>query len=203
MQIIDYKIKKGLVELILDDGAKSPGILKSLFFDSGYTRGSEIDADTLYDLCYRSDLKRAKSRALYYVSRQAMSSGALFERLCRNFMPKAAQAAVDFLKENGFIDDVLYAERLAEKYKSEGRSKRETAVKMAAKGIDRALVDDALREMEFDETEAVVALLRGKYSLKLSQPNGEQKVFAALMRRGFSASDIKRAVKIINGEENV
>ena len=52
-----------------------------------------------------------------------------------------------------------------------------------------------MSETETDEVSKILALIEKKYSEKLKDPENFQKVYAALVRRGFSYGDVKTALK--------
>jgi len=55
--------------------------------------------------------------------------------------------------------------------------------------------------IEIDNVSAVVDLIFTKYRNKLDAQDGNKKVIAALMRKGFSYSDIREAFDRIENEE--
>ena len=184
--------RKMLTAVIFDDGSEMC-LDSELVIMENIKVGSEID--DLDELLYRSDLKRAKSRALWYLSRSDHSEKALFDKLNRGeFSPEAAKEAVERMKELGLINDAAYAERMAEYLKTSGISRREAEVKMINRGINRELAREILED-EGDEVSKVKYLLEHKYSSKLSDEESVKKVFAALIRKGFSYSDVKSAMK--------
>lgn len=190
--------RKGLTALKMEDGSE-------LVLDTEITVARDIrpgiDIDDPDALRYESDLKRAKSRALWYLSRGDHSEKALSDKLITGgFSEEASGAAVERMKELGLIDDERYAKRLAEYLSGSGISRREIYFKLVNKGIPSAIAKEAAEEDESDECEKIKKLLRTKYSAKLETEEGVQKVFAALVRKGFSYSDIKDALRAYSEE---
>ena len=184
--------RKMLTAVIFDDGSEAC-LDSELVIMENIKVGSEID--DLDELLYRSDLKRAKSRALWYLSRSDHSEKALFDKLCRaEFSKRASAEAVERMKELGLINDEAYASRMAEYLKASGISKREAEVKMINRGIKRDLAHSVLED-DGDECDKIKYLLEHKYANKLSDEESVKKVFAALIRKGFSYSDVKSALK--------
>ena len=66
---------------------------------------------------------------------------------------------------------------------------------MYLKGIPLDLAKEILSQTESDEGAQIKALLEGKFAYKLTLENGAEKVFAALVRKGFSFGEIKKALK--------
>ena len=156
----------------------------------------EIDPDFLEELRFKSDYVRAKSRALWYLDRMDYSEKALYEKLVqKGFDKKASSAVVAKLVELGLLNDRRYAEHLAVKLTEQGNSKRAALQKMLSKGVTYDLAKEVLSETETDEVSKILALIEKKYSAKLQDRDNFQKVYAALVRRGFSYGDVKTALK--------
>ncbi len=157
------------------------------------------DPDTLL---YESDFKRAKSRALWYLSRSDHSQKVLKDKLtAAGFSEQAITATVERMCELGLIDDHKLARRLCENLSFAGSSKKEIYYKLINKGIPSDIAKEILSEDENEESQKILHLLKTKYSSKLDTPEGVQKVIAALARKGFSFYDIKDAIKSYNEEE--
>ena len=169
-------------------------------------KGQQIEPQFLSSLKKESDLDRAKSRALWYISRGDHSKKALFDKLRRAFPPEAAEAAVERMCELGLIDDRRYAEQLAKSMSDGNRSKREILRKLFEKGIPNEVAKEAVDALECDAVAQITELIEKKYVRRLDSEEGVQKVFAALVRRGFSFGDVKSALRqysenIENSEE--
>ena len=158
--------------------------------------GTEIDEQFLSELKFDSDFRRAKSRALWYLDRMDYTEKALYEKLLKaGFSKKASASVLGKLCELGLVDDRRFAERLAERLIESNTSKREALHKMLLKGVPYDMAKDVLSETETDEELQITALLTSKYAYKLNLENGAQKVFAALVRKGFSYGGIRNAMK--------
>lgn len=167
-----------------------------IVLENGLSKGNEITEEFLEELKFSSDYKRAKSRAMWYLDRMDYTEKALFEKLVKaGFSKKASAAVLAKLCEFGLVNDRRFAERMAERLISNNISKREALNKMYLKGIPIDLAKEVLGETESDEDAQIKALIKGKYAYKLTTENGAQKVFAALVRKGFSYSSVRSALK--------
>ena len=63
------------------------------------------------------------------------------------------------------------------------------------KGISSDIIKEISSEDETDEREKLARLIETKYKTKLNSEKDVEKVFAALVRKGFSYSDIKSVLK--------
>ena len=66
---------------------------------------------------------------------------------------------------------------------------------MINKGVNRDLAYEVLDELDTDEEAQIRALLDKKYRSKLALEKGPEKVYAALIRKGFSFSAVKNVMK--------
>ena len=189
------RCKKHLCRIFFDNGDE-------LLLDNDVVSEECIREDTVIterqaeELKFKSDYVRAKSRALWYLDRAALTEKALFDKLIKaGFKDTACAAVVARFKELGIIDDNRFAENFAERCVSNNISRREAFYKMVQKGVGRDLANDILNESNFDEEAQIAELLEKKYKNKLLAENGTQKVYAALIRKGFSFSAVKNALK--------
>ncbi len=196
MRITEIKPSKlHLNEVYLSNGEKVL-LDKVVCSENSLITQMELDGETVESLKFQSDYVRAKSRALWYLDRMDYSEKALFDKLVqKGFDKRASSAVIAKLVELGLLDDRRYGERLAERLTEAGNSKRAAMQKMYSKGISYDLCRELLEETEVDEESALLRLIEKKYAAKLEDKDNYQKVYAALVRRGFSYSAVKSALK--------
>lgn len=203
MQIVDIKIDKlHLMKITLSDGSEI-FIDKDVCFESCLKVGCEIE--DVNALVFESDYRRAKSRAVWYLDRNDHTEKALYDKLIRaGFRKEACAKVIARYVEVGLLDDERYARNYAERLMTANVSKREAVAKMLQKGVPYDLAKAVLEETEADEQTQIKNLISKKYRSKLAQEKGSEKVFAALVRKGFSYSEVREALKsyIENYEED-
>ncbi len=203
MQIVKIqKDKLHLMRIFLSDGAEIL-IDKDVCFQKCLKVGSLVE--DVNGLVFESEYIRAKSRAIWYLDRADHTEKGLYEKLLKaGFKKESSAKVIARLKEVGLLDDNRYAENYAERLISANVSKREALQKMLQKGVAYDLAKVVLEETETDEQTQIKNLLTKKYHAKLTAENGAQKVFAALVRKGFSYSEVRAALKsnIENYEED-
>ncbi len=157
--------------------------------------GTVLDGEMIEEILKRSDYERAKSRALWYLDRGSLSCRSLAEKLRRaGFSKEAIDRVLERFCELSLLDDNAYALRLCERCAEAGMSRRAAQQKLYEKGVPREIALSALDGVEFDDGEAIQTVIAKKYASKL-QKGETEKVYAALLRRGFSYSDVKQALK--------
>ncbi len=153
--------------------------------------GTHISEEKILELKDISDYERAKSRALWYLDRSSRTEKGLYDKLITaGFEPKSCARVISRLKELGLIDDEKYAGRYAERLLEQGSSKREVYAKLTLKGISRDLAKQTLDLFESDEKQNIREVINKKYINKMTDKEGVGKVYAALIRKGFSYNDV-------------
>jgi len=160
--------------------------------------------------------------ALHYLERYAASEASL-RKVLKNRLRRAAMRIPEFAddldarqnlesaieeiiashKKSGVINDGSFAEMKIHSLRRKGKSRRAIKMKLAEKGINAAIVDEAITQHEQfttpeeAEMQAAFAFAKrkklGKFGKSPDDPNKRRKDFAALAREGFS-SNIARAV---------
>lgn len=189
------KDKKHLSKLELDDG-------RIVFIDNDTViqyclkNGSELSEERLSEIIGQSDFSRAKSRALWYLDRSDYTEKALYDKLIKaGFTPEISASVMARICELGLIDDRRYAFTRADKYINSDISRREAYMKLVMKGISKELATEAIESVDKDEHSQIHSIIEKKYSAKLSDKENIPKVYAALIRKGFSFGAVKDALK--------
>ena len=196
MRIVEIKRdKKHTVKVSFDNG-------KEFNFDLDYWNGiclhenDQIDEEQLNYHLKESEYIRAKARGMWFLDRADYSEKTLYEKIVVGGISHAAAArAVARIKELGLIDDERLAARLATQMSESNVSKRESYAKLLGKGIPKEVIKSVLEQTEFDETEQIKAVIDKKYRAKMNNKNDIQKVYAALIRKGFSYSAVSDVIK--------
>ena len=196
MQIINIqKDKLHLTKISLSNGEEVL-IDNDVCRDNYLKKGDEISEEKLNDLVFQSQYQRAKSRAVWYLDRKDRTAKDLYNKLClAGFDKKASSKVIARLQEVGLVDDLRFAENYASRLMEGNVSKREALQKMLQKGVPYDIAKDVLAECDSDEGAQIEALINKKYRTKLIVEGGKEKVYAALIRKGFSYEAVKNALK--------
>lgn len=153
-----------------------------------------------------ADVAKARARALETLASQEVSSGQLYERLCRRFTEPTAAEVVAEMVEREYVNDERYAEARAHSLLAAKKSRRAAAQNLRQKGLSAQQVAAALETVyaadedgENPELEAAAALVESRYRGKLAAGRRDL-VVAALQRRGFAYAVVKEAIKRVEEE---
>lgn len=157
--------------------------------------GSSLSSEELASVRAASETRKAKNKALAYLSLRDYASQELYQKLCLKFDPHSAAAAIAEMQRLELLDDGAFARHRAAYLIGRGKSRREVGRLLQTLGLERETVEAALQAAApQDEKQAVRALLDRQYRQKLLAGKYEN-VLAALLRRGFSMSDCRAALR--------
>lgn len=108
-----------------------------------------------------------------------------------------AEAVLDTLCEQRYLDDTRFAERFVEDRRNlDGWGAQRIAARLAGAGIDAARITHALRgDHDHDELRAAIALLRARSREPPSDERSRARALGLLMRRGYDADVAYDAVR--------
>lgn len=193
--------KKGRYALFDKTGEFLFSIDGETLYKNDIRTGRELDQSQLMQLQMQSDTRRAKDKALEYLSLRDHASGELYEKLCRRFDAQSSAAAVAEMQRLELIDDARFARHRAKYLAGQNKSVREIRQKLMQAGVSRQEAEQALCELEPDEAAACRAVLQKQYLRKLREGKKDN-VIAALARRGFSYGVIRSAIDAYENNED-
>lgn len=154
-----------------------------------------IPQSALDEIIFQNDYRRAKERAFYLFDYRDHSYKELYDKLIKNYSEEVCDTVMDKMCELGLIDDKKYAEKLARQlFEVKHVGKYKAKFEMQRKGINKEIIDELMNEYEDDTTDRLKELIEKKYIRYLTDKKGVQKVFNALVRCGYSYSDVREAL---------
>lgn len=170
--------------------------------DNYISDGTEVDEDEWQELVEGINYKKALNKCADLLSRRDHSVKEMKMKLQRTVDSKSAQKAIDRYIEAGYLDDERFCRSLVE-YLINNKKYSENHIRQECykRGISSDIINNVLEDFYIDNVDTIVELIQSKYLSKLQQENGTQKVIAALMRKGFSYSDIKSAFYRLEKDE--
>ena len=181
------------VAIALDNGSEIKSSL-GVVTEWRLSVGRELEADGIEALRRDSARSLARDRAIELISRRRMSQKEVRDKLLQKGESEdAADYAVRWLTERGFLDDESYAAAVARHYAAKGYGAGRVRSELQRRGVEREHWDAALEEMpEADEK------LERFISSRLKDPEDRdqvRKVSAALLRRGYFWEEVRSALR--------
>ncbi len=181
-----------------------------LFINVDVLNGYHLQKDmtlpesAVLEIVHANDFRRAKERALYLLDERDYSYIELYKKLERNYDEDICLEVCNRLSEIGCINDRRYSERLAEYYCVTKRfGLRRAREEMRKRGISNELITEALYPYEDTVPDRISELIEKKYARYLTDEKGVQKVKAALVRQGYSFSEVNKALSEYEYEDEI
>ena len=194
------KFDAGRCTVTFENGEKLKTFM-SVVADMGLYSGMELDGEELAVLKNASRTMGAKARAARIAGAAPVSRAQLVKKLKEKGETEAdAENAADWLENIGAVSDADYAEMLVRNLSARGYGKARIRQKLREKGVPRELWDDALAQMP-ESDEALEKYIRAHLDENETDRKKIKKVSDALLRRGFSWSEISEALaRVTSGD---
>lgn len=165
--------------------------IHSEFFDGTLTKG-EITTETQNAIIDSALCFACLMKATNLLSRAEHTRFLLTQKLQkRDFSLDCINKVLDYLENKGTLSDGRFAQCFLLTRKNEGRAK--LMLELQKRGVKKDIAQDALDEYFFNNNENDLCKAAAKKLLKQNNAQ-EQKVIAALMRKGFSYKVIKNTL---------
>lgn len=183
------------------DGEYSMTVDKTFVENQGLVQNSEINERELAELTEAVSSRRAFNKACDLLEMRDHSSGEIRTKLRQKGYGDHAEEAIAKLIDYGYIDDERFARNYsAELIRLKHFGKRRIISELYRKGISSEIIDEVTADIENDEDELLELIYR-KYYRHLTTDKGINKTINALVRMGYSYSEIKSALSQIEIEE--
>ncbi len=176
-----------------DDGT-SMRLYRQTVEDFGLYAGKELDDDELKKLQTAAGEMSAKMRAVRIISASSVSKGDLERRLVEKGENKQdARRAVAWLSDMDLLDDQKTAEQVVQHCIAKGYGRSRAKQALFEKRIPKEYWDGALEDYP-DQSDKILAFLQKRLGEEWSEKD-LRKVTDALLRRGHSYQEIRRALQ--------
>jgi regulatory protein len=193
------KHKRGRVLVFLEDGACLK-ITEQELLDFGLRSGDELDEEMLKRLKEAAGVSNVKASAADLIGKRAMSRRDLERKLQEKGASEAeACYAAEWLEAIGAINDAEYAALLARHCADLGYGPQRVREKLYEKGVPRELWEDAVDTLP-DPAEAIDRFLERKLRGRTPDEKEKKRLSDALLRRGFSWSDVRAGLNRLGAE---
>lgn len=199
---INYSKSKEVFEVVFEDETKLL-LNYNIFEKYKVSVDMNFSEDEILEMKYFSDIERAKSRAINYISGKLKTKYEVRLKLKENgFAEDVIDKVLDILEKEEYLNDKVYCEIFIEdKKKLNGYGKNKIKSLLIQKGISKNIFEDFLDEFEYDE-EFDNALKMGIKKLNLLSNEEDnfkkrQKIINYLAYRGFGFDVINDVLKEI------
>lgn len=166
------------------------------WYSEKYRNLKEINEEELTELLDAVSFRRAYNKGLDFLSRRPYGTKELIKKLCEKGHEKeSAEKACERLTELGLLNDEEFARILAnELLERKNYSIKRIKQELSFRGIEREIVENTVDSLDNDPQNRIIIIVRKKYMNKLGDEKGKKRTIDALMRLGYSYSDIKNAL---------
>lgn len=169
------------------------------WYSEKYRNYKEINEEELTELLNSVSFRRAYNKGLDFLSRRPYGTKELIKKLCEKGHEKEfAEKASERLLELGLLNDEEYARILAnDLLERKNYSIKRIKQELAFRGIDRDIIENTIDLLDNDPVSRIIILIKKKYINKIGDEKGRKRTVDALLRLGYSYSDIKSALNSI------
>ncbi len=162
--------------------------------------GKELSQDEIVELLKSAHAGGLKDKALNLLTRKPQSRREL-ERKMREWeaSPEEIAEICDRLEELKFLDDEAHARRIVQHYSRKGYGLQKLRAELSGRGIPREYWEEALNLVENTDS-AIDEFILKKLKNQPADPKSLKKVSDALMRRGFSWSEVREGLNRYQSE---
>ena len=164
--------------------------------DFGLYSGREFSEDEYSELISTIEMSASKARAIRILGSRSLSAKEVERRLeSKGESAETAGATVEWLKENGLINDTEYAASIVSHYLAKGYGPARVKDELYRRGIPRETSEAALSGLDLSGSENAAYDYIEKKLRGSTDKDDLRKVTNALYRRGFNYDDARAAVR--------
>ena len=200
MQITDIvELDKKRCKVFID-GEFAFVLYKGELRDYKIKAGEELAESAYEEITGTLLVKRARLRAMNLLQKKDYTEKQLRDKLAEGmYSSDLVDNAIDYVKSYRYLDDDRYARDYIT-YHMETRSRQRIIQDLAQKGISKDQLETILEELYGDEesdleNEQIGRLLIKKHFDPSMDFKEKQKIAAFLMRKGYSMSNIRKAME--------
>lgn len=191
--------KANKIHIFVDDEYRAT-VDSDYWYSEKYRNLKEINEEELTELLDAVSFRRAYNKGLDFLSRRPYGTKELIKKLCeKGHEKKSAEKACERLTELGLLNDEEFARILAnELLERKNYGIKRIKKELSFRGIDREIVENIIDTLDNDPQSRIIIIIKKKYMNKIGDEKGKKRAIDALMRLGYSYSDIKNALNTID-----
>lgn len=170
-----------------------------------FVPGREVDTDALKEWLLPRQYPMALNDAVALLAQRAHASGEIAQKLRRKlYMEDTIEMVLYKLQKERLLDDEAFAREWAASRARCQIGRARIVQELRMKGLPQTLIQNALEEMDAEESEEAATVLAQKllrrYAGETDERKAMQKMLAAMARRGYgyeaSRSAIEKALQM-------
>ena len=188
----------GKIHIYVDEEYRAT-VDSDYWYSEKFRNFKEINEEELTELLDAVSFRRAYNKGLDFLSRRPYGTRELVKKLCEKGHEKEfAEKACERLSELGLLNDEEYAKLLSnDLLNRKSYSIKRIKQELIFRGIDREIVENTIESLDNDPQKSIILLVRKKYVNRIYDEKGRKRTVDALLRLGYSYSDIKKALNTI------
>ncbi len=203
MIISEISTYKGSTECVFFENGSRIYVHSSIVSEFSLKEGMNVPRQAVEEIVEANEYRKARERALYLLDGRDYSFKELYEKLEANYSEDICMRVCRYLAEIRLLDDRRYAElRARELFEIKRVGMFKAKMELRRRGIS----DDIIAEVTepYSDSEDAFArleeLVEKKYERYLTSEKGVKKVKSALLRQGYSYSEINAVLDLYDLE---
>lgn len=157
--------------------------------------GVMITEEKLANIQMESEKQVAYTKALKLISTRYKTQREIEKYLYeKGYVPATVYYVIQKLNEYHYIDDERYIQSYIHSHKA-NNGKLKIKQQLLAKGVSESLIDEALKNDDFEQNDEIIKLAEKYMKNKEYSKDVYVKLFKYLMNKGFEFDEIKTALK--------
>ncbi len=154
----------------------------------------EYSEEQLAALIDKAQCERAKGKIMRFVTFSPKTGRQVFEKIVSLGFPEhVAQQLVQELTEKAYIDDREYCRSYLRAAGAKSYSQNRIRAEFRQKGVDETVIREILEEFSVDDISSARKILNKK--LRTGGERDYNKLYAFLMRKGFSGETVRKVLQ--------
>ena len=190
--------KKGAVVTL--NGEEKIFVSRALLIEREFAEGQALQRDELAQWLLPRQYPEALNLAVSLLAQRARSSGEIEQKLRdRFYLPETVEMVLYKLEKEHFLNDEAFAMEYAAALSRRQTGRARIAQDLRRKGIDPALIQRALEELDEEEADDAAFTLARKllrrYEREPDPRKAMQKLLMAMTRRGYGFEEARAAAE--------
>ena len=190
---------KGSTMCVVFDDDRRIYIHSRILTEYHLKEGTNVPESAVEEMVEANDRRRARERALYLLDVRDYSFMEMYEKLIKNYSEEISLGVCKDLAGSRLIDDRRYAQtRARELFEVKRVGVWKAKQELKRRGIPDSIIEDVIEEYagEEDTFSRLEELVEKKYERYLTDDKGVKKVKNALLRQGYSYSEINAVLDL-------